>query len=379
MRVGLNAFFLRHPMTGSGQYLKHLVRAFGEVEANERLLLFSPPLVAENPAFGHCIPTQIANPFSGRSENLEKAWFEQMSLPRASRAAGAEILHYPYFAAPWHSNVPVVVTVHDLIPMLLPAYRGGSMVQAYTRMVATTARKAAMIVADSECSRRDIIRLLGVAEERVAVVYLAASEEYRPANDTAIKQKYQLDNPYLLYLGGFDQRKNLPMLLEAFAEVVKSGDETTTLAIAGGIPAPSALFSDVRGLTTQLGLANRVQFLGRVPDEDCAALYSAAEAFVFPSIYEGFGLPPLEAMACGAAVICSNASSLPEVVGDAAITLPPDDLKAWAEAIKAVLTDPKRRDDLRERGLRQAARFSWQKTAAETLEIYRQVAKRSHH
>ena len=310
--------------------------------------------------------TQLANPFSRRSENLEKAWFEQISLPRASQAAHADVLHYPYFAAPWRSNVPVVVTIHDLIPMLLPVYRGGSLVQTYTRVVSTTARRPAMVMADSECSRRDIIRLLDIAEERVAVVYLAANEGYQPASAEAIaavRQKYHLNDPFLLYLGGFDQRKNLAVLLEAFAEVVKSGEENTTLAIAGGVPEPSALFTDVRSLAAQLGLSNRVQFLGRVPDEDCAALYSAAEAFVFPSIYEGFGLPPLEAMACGAAVICSSASSLPEVVGDAAITVAPDDTAAWIKAIQAVLADSDLRDDLRARGLQQAKRFSWRNTA----------------
>ena len=388
MRVGVNAFFRQYPTTGSGQYLKHLMDQFAAICADDEFVLFSPRPARKH----HCSDVAcssrsqaLATPFAGRHEHLDKLWFEQLSVPRASRSEGVQLIHYPYFAAPLRCSLPVVVTVHDLIPLVLPPYAGNALAQAYSRLVASATKRATAIIADSECSRRDVIRLLDVPEDRVTVIYLAASERFKPLREcaelVAKMREYGLDDPYVLYLGGIDCRKNVPRLLEAFAELLRRGSEmrdfptNIKLAIAGRIPKPSSMFPDVRGQVISLGLEEKVKFLGLVPDEDTPWLYSGAEAFVFPSLYEGFGLPPLEAMACGTPVVCSHAASLPEVVGPAAITVDPEDTAELAGALERVLTDDSLRCNLRERGIRQARRFSWRKTAEETLRVYRRAVQ----
>jgi glycosyltransferase involved in cell wall biosynthesis len=386
LRLGINAYFLRHPATGSGQYLKHLVRALVDLGDTDSVLLVSPHATgsAARSFPAACLVREASTPFSGRHEQLDKVWFEQFSVPRACQSAGADVVHYPYFAAPLRSGRPVVVTVHDLIPLLMPPYRGGPLAQAYTRLATATARRATAIIADSECSRRDIVRLLNVPEDRVTVIYLAADERFKPMAEAEVaptRRRHGLDCPFVLYLGGIDCRKNAPRLLEAFAALLKSGEQSLpadlTLAVAGDIPSPSAMFPDVRGQVAAMGLRDRVKFIGRVSEEDAPALYNAAEVFVFPSLYEGFGLPPLEAMACGTPVVCSNTSSLPEVVGDAAITVDPEDVGALAEALRRALLDVDLRRERRERGLRRAAQFNWHKTAVETLRVYQRALGRA--
>jgi len=270
-----------------------------------------------------------------------------------------------------------VVTVHDLIPLLLPAYRGSLLVRLYTRLVAAAARKAEAIITVSQASARDIVRYLHVPPERVHVTYEAAGEAFQPVEDetllAAIRQKYALPERYFLYLGGFDQRKNLSVLLRAFALLVNR-QPLARLVIAGKLPGrDSSMFPDPRRLAMESEVEESVTFTGWVAEEDKPALLSGATAFVFPSLYEGFGLPPLEAMACGAPVIASNRSSLPEVVGEGGILVEPTDVEALAEAMEMLLVDDALRAELRQRALAQAAKFSWKQTALETLAVYRKV------
>ena len=371
MRVGINALFLGRPGTGSGQYTRNLLEALAKAYPTNEYLLFNP-----GPAPS---VSNIQYPISNRA----KLWFEQVSFPHACR--GLDLAHVPYFASPLLPTAPTVVTVHDLIPLILPAYRGSLLVRLYTRLVAAAARKAEAIITVSQASQRDIVRYLHIPPERIHVTYEAAGEAFQPVEDgaqlAAIRQKYTLPERYFLYLGGFDQRKNLSTLLRAFALLVNrqqhcvlSLSKEARLVIAGKLPGrDSPLFPDPRRLVEELGLEERVVFTGWVAEEDKPALLSGATAFVFPSLYEGFGLPPLEAMACGAPVIASNSSSLPEVVGEGGILVEPTDVEALAEAMEALLADDALRADLRQRALAQAARFSWRQTALETLAVYRKV------
>ena len=325
-----------------------------------------------------CILHPVSTPFDSISENLAKLWFEQVSFPRACLRQGVEIAHVPYFASPLFPTTPTVVTVHDLIPMLLPAYRGSILVRLYTHLVAAAARKADTVLTDSEASKQDIVRLLGIPAERVRVIYLAADDIYQPVLDehrlAATRRKYGLPESYLLYLGGFDQRKNVPTLLKAFVQLAK--DSKAFLVVADQLPERDLTFSpDPRPIVQELGIGERVVFTGWVPEEDKPALYSGARALVFPSLYEGFGLPSLEALACGTPVIASNRGSLPEIVGDGGLLLEPDDVEGLTGAIEKLLKDDTLWGDLRERGLAHAARFSWEKTARETLAVYREIGK----
>jgi glycosyltransferase involved in cell wall biosynthesis len=363
MRIGINAFFLDRPETGSGQYLRHLLAALAKADPTNEYLLISP-----GPA--HSI-SNIQYPISNRA----KLWFEQVSFPRACRHL--DLAHVPYFASPLFPTVPTVVTIHDLIPLILPAYRGSLLVRLYTLLVAAAARKAEAIITVSQAAKRDIVRCLHIPPERIHITYEAAGEAFHPVKDeaqlAAIRQKYALPERYLLYLGGFDQRKNLSTLLRAFALLVNRHQQAR-LVIAGQLPGrDSPMFPDPHRLVREVGIEERVIFTGWVPEEDKLALLSGATAFVFPSLYEGFGLPAAEALACGTPVIASNRSSLPEVVGEGGILVEPTDAEALAEAMEMLLVDDALRAELRQRALAQATQFSWKQTALETLAAYRKV------
>ncbi len=219
---------------------------------------------------------------------------------------------------------------------------------------------------------------LNCPAERIRVIYEAAGEEYQPVTDPEIlaqtRARYGLNERYIFYLGGLDQRKNVPQLVRAFSHVHRLlGDPDLQLLIAGNPDRQKGpLFPDPRPVAADLGMTGQIIYRF-VEEEDKPALYSGASLFVFPSLYEGFGLDPLEAMSCGAPVVCSNRTSLPEVVGDAALMVDPDDTPQLVEAMRRVLSDEVLQTDLRARSLQRAAQFNWQKTAHETLAVYEEV------
>ncbi|MFN3762132.1 MAG: glycosyltransferase family 4 protein, partial [Anaerolineae bacterium] len=224
-------------------------------------------------------------------------------------------------------------------------------------------------IAVSEATRQDLLRCFRVPADRVAVIPEAADPAFcprPPAEIDALRRKYALPESFVLYVGSNKPHKNLTRLMEAWAQITEYGIRNTLILAGPWDPR----YPEPRLLAERLGLQN-ICWLGPVPDEDLPALYSAATLFVFPSLYEGFGLPVLEAMACGAPVVCSDTSSLPEVAGDAALRVDPTDVRALAAAITELLTNPARRVEMKERGLQQAARFSWKHTAVLTLERYR--------
>ncbi len=330
----------------------------------------------------------LRTPFDGRSRNLAKLWFEQVSVTQATHMLAHHapkrrmVLHIPYFAPPVRTPiVPLLATIPDIIPVLLPEYRGGPHVRAYMRLVSYAARRTGQIITFSEHSRRDIAARLRIPLQRITPTLLAADERYtppapgNPAPAEEVAQRYGIQGPFIYYVGGLDARKNVGTLVRAVARLRQQGRFAATLAIAGqALGSDSRLFPDLDGLIDTLGVADVVRRI-RVPYEDGPLLYRACTAFAFPSTYEGFGLPPLEAMACGAPVVTSNASSLPEVVGNAALIVAPDDVAGWAAALGRLLNEATLRDDLRVRGLEQAARFSWRRVAEETLVIYERAAR----
>jgi glycosyltransferase involved in cell wall biosynthesis len=380
MKIAINALFLRAPASGSGQYLVHLLKALAEVDQRHEYVLLGPqPLQQESNAprrFPYQVKPVLA--LAGRNENIEKLVWEQFTGPAAAREAGADLLHVPYFAGPLVPRTPTVVTIHDVIPLRLPLYRAGSRVGAYMRLVARAAHSATLIITISQHARQDIVDVLKLPPERIRVIYEAAGEEYRPISDptvlAAARARYGLGERYILYLGGLDQRKNIPQLVRAFAQLQRQvGDSGLQLFIAGNPDRQrGALFPDPRPIASGLGMEGQIIY-HFVEEEDKPAIYSGASVFVFPSLYEGFGLTPLEAMSCGTPVICSNRTSLPEVVGDAAISLDPDDIQAMAGAMRSVLTNTELAAELRVRSLQQATRFSWHRTAQETAAAYEEA------
>jgi glycosyltransferase involved in cell wall biosynthesis len=375
-RIGVNVSFLTQPLTGSGQYTTGLLAGLAEVDQENSYLMFDQtpnPFTIRNIQVPKTPGSQYLAPLEPRfatRENLRKVWFEQVGLPRDAAAQHCDLLHYPYFAAPLRSRVPVVTTIHDVIPLVLPAYRGSARVRAYMYLVSRAVRRARLVLTDSEAAKRDIVATLGLPAERVRVIHLAVSPGHRPLDDgtlAAVRKKYQLPDQFVFYLGGLDARKNVERLILAWEKLT---DIPHLLVIAGDAYREGPLYPPLRRLVRERRLQRRVAFVGPVPD-DGATLMAAATAFVFPSTYEGFGIPPLEAMACGTPVACSNASSLPEVVGDAALTFDPLSVDAIAASLRQLLTDEDLRHNLRARGRERAAQFSWEKTARETLSAYR--------
>jgi glycosyltransferase involved in cell wall biosynthesis len=374
MRVALNGWFLAHDAhTGTGQYLRGLLEWLPKVAPQHDYYIVAPgggPLA---------MPEAVRlYPVACGASDWAKVHFEQRLFPSACRALRADLAHVPHWAPPLVSPVPVVVTVHDIIPLLLPEYRGGPLARLYTALVAAATPGAALILADSNASRNDILKQFGLPDERVRTVYLAADARYTPKHDwredDAIRAKYDLPEAYVLHLGGFDARKNVRALLSAWTWAAGSVGESYPLVLGGALPKPDGrLFEDYRALAEELAITDTVKFIGAVAEADKPAVYRGAAAFVYPSRYEGFGLPPLEAMACGVPVVTTDAGSIGEVVGEAAFLIDPQDTRKFGAGIITCLVEPSVYDHLKARGLERAKMFTWEKTARETVAAYESV------
>jgi glycosyltransferase involved in cell wall biosynthesis len=286
-----------------------------------------------------------------------------------------DVFHATEHLLPPLKRAGSVFTVHDLIFLHFPEYHLPINRWYLTLMLPRFLLGADALIAVSENTKRDVVELMHIPPEKISVIYEGVSPAFRPFENSAererVREKYKLPNRYLLSLGTIEPRKNLVTLLDAYHLLLARGQTVPHLVLAGR---KGWLFGPVLARVRELGLDERVHFTGWIDEQDAPAIMSAAAAFVYPSLYEGFGLPPLEAMACGTPVICSNASSLPEVVGDGGLLVEPRDVGALADAIARVLGDEGLRAQLRMRGLAQAQRFSWEQTARETMAVYQSVA-----
>jgi glycosyltransferase involved in cell wall biosynthesis len=383
MRVAFDGVFLSAPQTGTGRYLYNLLNALATIDAADEYSIVTSDDVRRRPDIPRGMtwePIQIGAVGKKRS-GLEKVRWEQRTFPKTARKLGATLMHVPYFAPPLYSHgVPAVVTILDVIAQRLPIYRTSMGLRAYSELVARAATRAAAVIAISHHSKQEIVETLGIPPERIFVTHLAPDSRLRPASAHAqqeARHRLGLPGPFVLNVGGMDARKHLAGLIEAFAEVYRQmGDPTLKLFVAGDAArlGASAIFPDWRPLAGELGVLDHIH-CARVDEADLATLYSAADCFAFTSLYEGFGLTPLEAMACGAPVVCSERTSLPEVVGDAAILVDPEDTHAVSAAILRVLTSPGSAQSLRARGLARAQTFTWDRTARLTHDVYIQVER----
>ncbi len=380
MHLAVNAFFWDQPHTGSGQYTRQLVYHLNRLVSDLEITLVVPRAPG-SPEPESVPPSVRVLSMPLRPGPIGKVRFEQLDFPRACRVAGADLAHVPYWAAPLRSPTPVVVTIHDIITWLTPEYRRGAPAKLYQALVTAGARGAAAVITDSRASQADIVRHLDLPPERVSPIYLGVDTSYSPQQDLlldmAIRRKYNLPESYVLYLGGFALHKNVTTLLLAYTYVAQALGDDYPLLLAGRKPADGGRHTpDYERYIAELGLGEAVRWLGFVDEADKPALYRHAAAFVFPSRYEGFGLPPLEAMACGTPVVATAGGSLDEVLGDAALAVDPDDEKGMGGAIIAVLVQDDLAADLRERGRRRAAAFRWERTAQETIQVYANVVGR---
>jgi glycosyltransferase involved in cell wall biosynthesis len=385
LRIGVNALFLQRPLTGSGQHLFQLLKGLDEYDDQKNTyVLLSPRFknssVSRFPQLSDRFQNkEVVSALRRLGENFESLWWEQIGMVRECHREGIELLHCPYFAAPLFLPARTVVTVHDVITLVMPEYRVRRESRMYSSLVAFTVRRADAIITVSDYSKRDIMRTLQIPEDRIHVIGNAVDTSCRPVSDARkienVRERYGIGPKYLLYFGGFDVRKNVDRLLDAYAALPESTRNEYQLVIAGRLLYPGhPLYPDPRPRIRELGLEDHVVVTGQIREQDKAPLYSAATLYVFPSLYEGFGIPVLEAMACGAAVITSNLSALPEVAGEAARLVDPYDTQAISNAIGELLENEPLREELRERALARAQHFSWKRVAQQTLDVYNKLA-----
>ncbi len=367
MQIGVDARLMYHQPAGISRYTWHLLHALAKLNQRDTFTIFQhrkhrPPLIAQ-PNF------RRATLFAPVHTRLE-----QFMLPLELLLHPLDLLHSPDFIPPLHAAVPTVITVHDLAFLHWPHFLTKDSA-AYYGQIDRAVRRARHIIVPSESTRQDLIAQLGVPHNKVSVIYEAADARFVPLPQEATRQevcrKFGLPPTYVLFVGTIEPRKNVNGLLHAFRYLLdKYGLRDVGLAIAGG---KGWLYEETLATIETLHLQKQTFLLGRVSDEDLHKLYVGARCHVHAAHYEGFGLPPLEAMACGTPTIVSNVSSLPEVVGDAALLVHPKNWEEIAVALHRLLTDDDLHAELRAKGLQRARCFSWEIAARKTLEVYRQA------
>jgi len=355
---------------GIGTYVRNLVHWLSKTEDRHTYVLLCRPDDVEalrglGPRF---------EPLPERAGNYSVR--EQLSIPLVLARARVDLFHAPHYVVSPLTRVPFVVTIHDCIHLRFPQYLPNRAAVRYARtMMASSARRSRRILTVSQASKQDIQNYLRVPADKVEVIYNALDERLATppteAEMTRVRQRYQLDAPFILYTGNIKPHKNLDRLIEAYALMRRQGVVDAKLLLIGD---EVSKYPNLRRLVHRYQLHPHVRFFGFVSDEMLAILYRLATVFVFPSLYEGFGLPPLEAMAAGTPVITSNVSSLPEVVGDAAVLIDPHDAGALAHAMARVIGDPALRADLVARGHQRVQAFSWQRSVARVREVYEELA-----
>lgn len=372
MRIAIDARKLRD--YGIGTYVRNLVHWLSRLEDDYHYVLFCRPEdTDELSALGSRF---TAVPEPSRNYSVREQW----AMPLALWRARADLFHAPHYVVSPLTRCPFLVTIHDCIHLRFPQYLPNQVAVRYSRsMMASSARRSQRILTVSEASKQDILHYLGVPASKVEVVYNALDEGLaRPPTEAEIariRQRYQLDAPFILYTGNIKPHKNVDRLIEAYALLRRQGVVDAKLLIIGD---EISKYPNLRRLIHRHQLHPHVRFFGFVSDDMLAILYRLATVFVFPSLYEGFGLPPLEAMAAGAPVITSNVSSLPEVVGDAAVLIDPLDASAIAGAMARVIGDPALRADLVRRGHERVKAFSWERSVSRVQQVYRDLAASVH-
>ena len=377
MRICLDLSTVVQRKAGLGTYAQRLAEHLLAVDRENVYSAFHYGRTVKEPLRQplDALPRRVV-PWDARPWRLGVAARHFLGLNMDRTFPDVDIFHATEHLLPPLRGARTVFTFHDAIYALFPQYHLPMNRLFLGSMMPRFLRRADAIVTVSECSKRDAVRLYGIDPARIRVIYDGVDARFQPVTDPArlaqVRARYALPERYVLYVGTIEPRKNLTTLLEAFSATYnrQSAIGNWQLVIGGK---KGWLYESFFARLRELGLEDEVVLPGYIADEDLPAVYSAASVFVFPSLYEGFGLPPLEAMACGTPVVCSNASSLPEVCGEAALLVSPTDVPALVQAMVRGLSDEPLRATLRARGLVQAAKFSWERTARETLAVYREV------
>jgi alpha-1,3-rhamnosyl/mannosyltransferase len=366
MKIVVDARTATSHFPGIGRYISNLLMAITDLQDEMPLHIIRSPA-----PINYRIASNLRETISDTPVfSLRQQWV----IPKLINKIGGSLYHSTYYLMPYLVKVPVVFTCYDLIPIVYPQYFNPLQRIIYRTAHRIAARVSSSIIAISESTKTDLTKYFSIDEQKISAIPLAADKTFNPQPRDAIevaRNRYNLPHRYCLYVGTNKPHKNLLGLLSAWKFLHdKKALEGHSLVIAGYW---DPRYPEAKEFTMASGLNKVVSFTGKVNEEDLPALYSGATVFVQPSLYEGFGLPIIEAMACGTAVTCSNTSSLPEVAGDAASLFDPRDTKSIAATLGTLLADSSMLGALREKGIRQASTFSWKKTALNTIDIYRKV------
>lgn len=358
MKIAIDTQTILGKKSGFGFYVKNLVENLKKIDSKNEYFLIN----------------------SGKDKDLrtyERIWWDQVSFSRKAKKFKPDIIHKACFSVPRFGNFKKVVTIHDIIPLKFPENFSASSRFYFTKLMPWSYKFADYIITISESAKRDLIDVLKLDPEKIRVIYEAAGDEFQVITDAdkigQVKKKYGIDGEYILNVGTLEPRKNLEFLVEVFKEILKFGNseiDNLKLVIVGK---KGWRYENLFRGIENLGIKDKVIFTDYVDEQDLLYLYNGAKLFVFPSIYEGFGLPILEAMKCGVPVISSNSSSLPEVVGSAGTLIDPKNKELWVKSIVDVLKNGEKQILMKADGLKQADKFSWEKCARETLEVYKRV------
>ena len=374
MKIAIDVSLAVGESAGVGSYTRGLLEGLAAIDPDNEYLLYSyldfpqspQPPFPQQPNFAlRMLQLEV--------EHWERIW-SRADLPPQEALDAVDVVHSPFFNAPKEHHGALVVTIYDVSFLLQPQFHTEANRLHCLQGTLNAALYADRIIAISQQTKTDLMDYFSIPEERIRVIHPAHRRIYYPERDVevirGVLERLGVFHNFILFVGSLEPRKNLKTLLQAYATYVTRHAGEELLVIAGG---KGWLNDDLSQVAAELGIAQRVKFLGYVQEADLRVLYSAAKLFVYPSIYEGFGLPPLEAMACGAPVITSNTSALPEVVGDAALLIDPHNSEVLCQAMQTVLCDDELRMKMRQQSLARAKLFSWEQTAGATLAVYEEV------
>lgn len=376
MKIGIDARIILYQRRGGAQYIYKLLEALFAIDKeNEYRLLFSYFRGADKKVIKKLKGPNVKARVLRLPNRILTSMWDKFSFPSIELLLGkTDLFHIPYCHHVLPLKSKLVVTIHDLIPLRFPEWFPQKILDSFRKTHAVVLKKAQIVITDSQNSKKDIVELMGVNEGKIRVILLGIDQAYRPLEDKKELlqhlRQYRINDRYILFVGGANENKNLIRLLQAYEIFRKNSSARHKLVLVGQRSwGYDRLLMEVKNLELQRDII----FTGYIPDEELLYIYNGADLLVYPSLYEGFGLPPLAAMACGVPVVAANTSSVPEVVADAGILINPYNVEELAQAIMNVLNDSGLRENLIQKGLLRSKQFSWEKCARETLEVYREI------